>query len=219
MGLLTLANFRTDVQGALGDRGISSSKLDRWINFGYLDLAGAVEFEVLTNDENVNTVDAIQFITAPTNTLIIQFLKDTTSDNLLEWVPKSELFRRAITPKGQPLFWTRHKGLIYLHPVPDKAYTLFISTLEPPAALSSVSDVSLFPDTWDPAIFMLSVHHALLAIGEETRSSAWLARAITYIQSRMTEQDMQTDAAGLGASIPNSGMVALQSRLQQAQGA
>ncbi len=218
MGLLTLANFRTDLQSALGDRGITDGRLDRWINFGYLDLAGAVEFEILANDESIATTGSTQTITAPTNTLIIQFIKDTTSDNLLGWIPKQEMFRRAITPTDTPLNWTRHKTLIYLHPVPDGIFNLMVATMEPPAALSSASGVSLFPDTWDPAIFMLSVHHALLALGEEQRSSAWLARGITYIQSRITEQDLQSAGAGLGASIP-SGMGALQARLSQAQGA
>ena len=213
MGLLSLANYRTDLQSALGDRGIANSRLDRWVNFGYLDLAGAVPFEILSNDESVNTVGSVQTITAPTNTLIIQFIKDTTSDNLLGWVPKNELLRRSITPTGVPTVWSRHKGLIYLSPVPNGVFALLIGTTEPPAALSSTGDLSVFPDTWDPAIFMLSVHHALLALGEEQRSTAWLGRAITYIQSRLTEQDLQANAAGLGASLPNGGMSALQARL------
>ena len=43
MGLMTLADFQTDLQSALGDKGLANAKLNRWINAGYYDLAGAVE--------------------------------------------------------------------------------------------------------------------------------------------------------------------------------
>jgi len=217
MGLMTLADFETDLQSALGDRGILNARLDRWINAGYYDLAGAVEFEILSNDESVNTVNATQTITAPTNTLIIQYIKDTTSDNLLGWVPKGELLRKAITPTGQPLYWSRHKLNIILAPVPDGVYALSIYTLEPPTVLTGTA-VTLFPETWDQAVFLLAGHNALLALGDEQRSAAWLGRGITYIQSRMTEQDIQANASGLGASLSGGGMAGLQARLAGLQG-
>ena len=76
---------------------------------------------------------------------------------------------------------------------------------------------TVIPDSWDVAVWMMSVHYGLLALGEDNRSMAWLSRAITYIQSRMTEGDLQATASGLGASLP-AGMQSLLNRLQSGQG-
>ena len=75
----------------------------------------------------------------------------------------------------------------------------------------------MFSDIWDPAIFLLAVHQGLLALGEEQRSAAFLGRAISYIQSKITETDMHMEASGLGGSLP-SGLQALQNRLEAAKG-
>jgi len=83
MGILTLANYRTEVQSALGDRGIGNTRLDQWINFGYLDLAGSVDFAVLDSNSSVNTINATQTIAVASDAAVIKFIKDTTSDNLL----------------------------------------------------------------------------------------------------------------------------------------
>jgi len=217
MGAIALSTYRSDLQSALGDRGLDNTRLDSWINQGYYDLAGAVDFEVMDTNSTVATVSSVQTITTPTNALIVKFLKDTTSDNLLGWLPKMELFRRAITPTAQPKYWTRHAASIYLSPVPDAAYNMFIVYKKPPTKLTAVGDVSTFADTWDTAVFQLAVHHALLALGEEQRAVAWLQRAILYIQSRMTETDLHAEASGLGASLP-SGAAGLMRRLEGLQG-
>jgi hypothetical protein len=217
MGYMTLDDFRTDVQSALGDRGFDNPRLDRWINYGYHDLAGSVDFEVLDDDETTATVDATQTIASPANSMVVKLIRNNTSDNLLGWVPKAELMRRSVTITSEPKNWTRHKDLIYLSPVPDGVYSLFVVFKTPPARFTTAVDVSVFPDIWDPAIFQLSVHHALLALGDEQRSVAWLSRAITYIQTRITEADLHAEASGLGASLPPSG-ANLQKRLASMQG-
>jgi hypothetical protein len=162
-------------------------------------------------------VDGNNYIVAPTNTLAIVTVWDSTNDNLLAWLPKSEYYRRLQTSTGKPTHWTRHKDNILLHPVPDGAYTLTVFTIEPPAPLSSSGDTTVLPSMWDVAIFQLSVHHALLSRGEEQRAAAWLARAINYIGSRITEQDFHASIRGIESSIPQ-GMEALRARLEGSQG-
>lgn len=217
MGYMTLANFRTDIESALGDRGIGSTRIDRWVNFGYHDLGGSVDFEVLEKNTTTATVDATQTIAVPTGTEIIKLIKDTTNDVLLGWLPKAELFRRSITPTAKPTHWTRHGNLIYLHPVPNAIINEFIIHKDAPARLTTSGATSVFSDIWDPAIFLLAVHQGLLALGEEQRSAAFLGRAISYIQSKITETDMHMEASGLGGSMP-TGLQALQARLAAAQG-
>lgn len=218
MGLLTLSDYRTDLQTALGDKGIVDSRLDRWINAAYLDLAGSVNFEILDADATVPTVASTASVTAPADSLVIELVRDTTSDRLLAWIPKAEYFARSAATEGEPLNWTRHGDDIYLHPIPDAIYSLFIPYKKSPDILATDAATSIFPAIWDHAIFLLSVHHATLVLGDEQRAAAWLSRAIVYIQSRMTEDDLHSGAPGLGASLPN-GLKGLTDRLQTLQGA
>ena len=212
MGYMTLANFRTDVDSALGSKGIDNTRLDRWINFGYHDLGGSVDFESLETNTSTNTVSSTQTIAVPSLAEIVKLVKDTTNDKLLGWIPKAELFRRAITPTATPTNWTRHGDLIYFTPVPNAIIAMFIVYKIAPTRLTSSGAVTVFADIWDPAVFLLSVHHGLLALGQEARSASWLGRAISYIGSRITEVDMHATASGLGTSLP-SGLQALQQRL------
>ena len=212
MGLMTLDDFQEDLQSALGDRGITDGRLNRWINAGYYDLCGAVEFEVLTNSEKYDCTSSQSFVIAPANTLVIKLIRDMDNDLLLGWVPLVEYWRRSQGVTDEPTVWTRQEENVYLYPVPDGTYQLMFITIEPPAVLTG-SDKTVLPEIWDQAVFLLAGHFALLALGEEQRAIVWLGRAVTYIQSRMTEQDLQVDAGGLGASLPATGMAALQRRL------
>lgn len=213
MGYMTLSDFRIDLQSALGDRGLHDPRLDRFINFGYLDLCGAVDFEVLeAQDVSQSTAIGNQNLNVPANAMLVRIVRDTTVGRLLGWIPKVEFYRRAFTPNAAPLNWTRDGAVIKLNPTPNAVDAMLIIYKKTPVLLAATTDVSVIPDIWDPAIFLLSVHHALLALGEEQRSTTWLARAISYIQSRMTENDLHENASGLGASIP-IGMHKLMARL------
>lgn len=216
MGLMTLENFRADLQSALGDKGINNPRLDNWIHFANLDLAGSVNFEDLTVRTTLPTVIAQPYVAVPDNVLIVVLVRDITNDNLLGWLPKAEYYRRSQSTTGPPDNWTRDKDELLLHPVPDAIVDLLVITKGTPTKMAAPGDTTIYPDIWDPAILLLAAHHGLLALGEDQRSAAWLARAITYIQSRMTEDVLHADMAGLGASIP-SGLQGLMNRLQGLQ--
>lgn len=201
MGLITLAQFRTDVQSALGDRGLVDATLDRWINLSYLDIGGAVEFEVLQEEDTAqSTVSGTVSVNVPTGAHKVKYVRNTTGNTLLEWVPKTEFYRRQQSA-GTPTAWTQHKALILLNPIPNAVLALRIGYRKSPTALSAVGDVTVIPDYWDAAIFLLAVHYGLLAKGEDNRAMVWLQRAASYIQSRITENDLMEDR-GLHWSLP-----------------
>lgn len=203
MGAMTLANFQAEIQSCVGDRGSDTTRLTRWLNFGYLDVAGAIDFEEFNFiDTSQSTVIGTQSVNIPAGSMVVQFVRNTTGNSLLAWLPRVEFQRRPITPTGTPTHWTTQGTKILLNPTPSAIVTLAIGYKKPPTLLAVDADATSLPDVWDPAIYMMAVHHALLALGEEQRASAWFNRAAGYIQSRMTQQDLIQDAAGLGASIP-----------------
>lgn len=199
---MTLENFRTDLQSALGDRGIDNTRLDRWVNFGYVDLSGAISFEMLEFTDEQTTVSGDETLDVPANIMLVKILRDATNDRLLGWLPKNEYFRRSADASGQPTHWSRHGNDIVLHPVPDGAYDIHIMYQTFPDLLDDPADTTILPNTWDVAVHQLSVYHGLQSLGEEQRASLWYNRAVNYIQTRMTEDLHQATASGIGLSIP-----------------
>lgn len=212
MGLLTLADFRTDVGTALGGQGRPTFQLDRWVNQGYLDVCGAVDFDIFDDYSNIPTVNAQSYIPTPQNTVIVKAIKDETNDRNLGWIPLAEYLRREAIA-GQPTHFTRLKDQIKLTPVPNGVFSLLVIRKMDPNTLVAENDVTAIPATWDAAVFLLAVHHAWLALNQEARAAVWLGRAVTYMQSRMTEKDFYQGTTGLEKSIAG-----YEARLGQVQG-
>lgn len=202
MGFMTLADFRTDLQSSMGDRNIDSDRLDRWVNFGYIDISGAIEFEALEATTSRTTVATDSDVLVPDDLMIVKAVRDNTNDRLLGWIHKNEYFRRSAAVGGKPTHWTRHGNSILLHPVPAGAYQLDIIYQTFPSLLLGDADTTILPNMWDIAIHQLSVYHGLQSVGEEQRASLWYNRAVNYIQSRMTEDIHEATSAGLGLSNP-----------------
>jgi hypothetical protein len=198
MGLLTLTNFRDDLQAALGNKGHVNGTLDRWINLAYLDVTGSEAFEALTSeDTSQSTVSGTNSVNVPPGAHVVIVVRNTATDTKLDWLPKEEYWRYSQSSSGSPTKWTRQANKILLHPVPNAIQALRIVSTKSPTVLSGTSDLTAIPDTWDAAIFMISVHYGLLARGEEQRAMIWLQRAVAYMQSRMTEASVHMTTRGL----------------------
>jgi hypothetical protein len=200
MGLLTLQNFRDDLQGALGNLQYGDSELDRWINMAYLDLASSVDFEVFDGDTPRATVDGQNYVLCPANVLIVRLVRDETTDYLLGWVRKAEYYRKSQSAQGPPRKWTRHGNKVMLHPVPDAVYNILLVTKLSPTPLTLPAHITEIPPVWDSAVQTLSMYYALGARGQEARAESWLRRTVVYVQSRITEEGLEANLDGLGAS-------------------
>jgi hypothetical protein len=215
MGVRQLVEFRSDVNFALGNVGRDNDWYDRRINDGYLDLCGAVDYSVLDAAATIPTVAAQNFVVAPASFLAIRNVRDTTNTKNLGFVPVTEYYRRPAVA-GIPTVWTVEGLNILLHPVPNGIFSLRVLYKDSPAILADEDDVTVLNSIWDVAVHYLAMHHALMNLGQELRAASFLARAISYIQSRITEADIVDGSLGLGASYPR-GIEALQRRLAALQ--
>lgn len=200
MGFMTQADFSTEVQSALGDKGYDDTRVTRWVNWGYLDVASAISFEVLESTDLIPTVAATATIAAPTEKLLIRFVRDQTNDRLLTWITKNEYFRLKQATQGQPLKWAQHIGNIHLHPIPDDEFSMMVGSKSTPTLLTG-STTTVLPDSWDQVILMLAVQYGLLHTGEEQRAAVWMSRAVAYAMSRITEEDLKLELPGLKKTI------------------
>lgn len=199
MGTMSLFDFRGDVQAALGERGFSDARLNRWINFGYLDLTGAVQFEELNKFSILATVIGQREYATPARVRLLQSVARDGGD-LLDFVDRTEFFRLVLA-NGTAVRWTRIGTQILLHPTPDSVENLTQLFTEFPALLAADADVTVIPTTWDAAVFLLAVHHGFLAIGEDDRALAWLSRAVQYIRARVTDDELFVKETGLGLAL------------------
>lgn len=190
MGVVTLLNFRTDVISALAGRvkeADDAVQMNRWINAGYLEVTGAVDFPELDDVFNVATSSGVNEYAGPTDSAGWIGVYDESNDTLLERVTLNQLYRRDRSTNDTPEFWTRRGDTLILSPTPDAVINERILHKITPALLDDDSDKTAIPGTWDQAIYMLAVSNGHLSFAEENRATFWRNNAVAYIQSRFTE--------------------------------
>ena len=215
MGLLALSDFEDELEVTFGERNLSAGTLARWINFGYLELCTAVDFEGLDAEDTFNTAVGDDDYTAPTDPLVIKIVRNMTQDEPLTWTPKEDFMRLEKGTNDTPKRWTRHIDDILVWPTPIAIESILVVYKDEPAALSAASDETVLPAAWDMAVTYLATGHGYMTLGEEARAIVWYNKAISYINSRMTEGNLASGTAGLLAAfnagavdgVPNSAQV------------
>lgn len=196
MGYMTLADFRTDVQSTLGSRGLANATLDRYINFGYLDVTGAMNFEILNSENSLSTTINQQYVDAPSNLISIKMIRNVNSGKPLIWIPLEELFRRPSVPTAQMDSWHLFGSRVYLRPTPNAVYSLNAFCKKSPTRLTAVGDVSVLPHEFDTAILMLANYYGFLLTNQESRAAYWLGLAINNLQSKIVPSDVDVHDTG-----------------------
>lgn len=200
MGLMTLADFRSDLQAVLGSRQVTQVRLDRWIYFGYVDLAGAIDFEEFHSILPAPTVIGQQIYPVPDGVRVIKGI--VGSAGLLQYVEDHEFFRRP-PQDGLPVRWTRFGTAYLLGPTPNAVQGINLLAKVDPDPLVAATDVTVLSPVWDQAIYLFSVYHGLIAVGEnEAKAREFLGRAFTYVQSRSTHDEEEAREQGLGLTYP-----------------
>lgn len=195
MGYMALSDFRSSVQSALGNRSLANASLDQYINFGYLDIAGAITFQVLNSEYSLTTLAANFSVDAPSNIFSVLHIRNVSNRKLLTWMPLPDLFRKIpLTPPGEVVGWNHYGSKIYLFPTADAVYTLNAFVRRSPDRLTDAADVSVLPDEFDTPILMMANYYGFLLNAEEERASYWLGLAINNLQAKLVESDVDPHA-------------------------
>jgi hypothetical protein len=189
MGLLTLKQFRDNVEGNL-DR--SDGRLSDWVNFGYLMVTGAVEFDEMVGLRALSFSGSVAEV--PEGIRVVQSV--IGPDGNIGWIPNIDFFRSLGTDTVK---WTRiGKEIRLTHKEPGEYSVL--AKLEP-TPLVADGDRTDLPSTWDLAIVMAATAHALAILGEIEKATYWEQRSHMYVQSRADEEMRKLVEPGLGASM------------------
>lgn len=202
MGYLALSDFRTDVGDALGNLGIDTARVDRYVNLGYLELCSMVLFEHLHSIETVSTANQTVSAALPAGTMVVKSVRHQAGDQKkLKKLPFAEYQRRPLVDAvpspiyGRPTFWSRRGSLLYFYETPDGVYATDVSVYKAPALLAAPGDVTVLNAVWDKAVFELAVSNGLRNLGQEQRSGVWKTDAMLSIQAGLTEDELAVAAS------------------------
>lgn len=199
MGVMALSDFREELAARVGGRAdVTSPRMNRWINFGYLDVTGSVEFEELEEEQDIQLAADEYEEAIPATVRSIVGIRD--ADGLLQWIPKHE-WQRIFGGEGNPIKWTRIGGFMKFTPVPQATWDGVALFKIEPGILSADESVTAIPQTWDLAVHYMAVSHALFAIEEEAEGTIWFNRAVAYMKTRAHEERRNMLEPALGGTI------------------
>src|SRR5512135_2916865 len=112
-----------------------------------------------------STTDGYPYITIATGAVMVLDVFDATTEVTLSYIPMKKYLSYAdrydTDSEGPPTEWTRFGGYIYLHPTPDKAYSLRQSIRKKPILLSATTDTTVIGTEWDEPILEMAVYKLL----------------------------------------------------------
>jgi len=206
MGAFTLANFKTYLTLALGNREGLTPYLLTWINAAYIGLCSInkvvsfqkvknLNFPELDTSKNESTIDGQAYISRPSNTLAIHTVWDTTNDRKLDSKSSKWYFeqtgRADTASEGDPLYWIPYGNLVYLYPTPDNAYNMNIYYRKRPDRLVNDGDVTAIGEEWDEAILQFAKSKAMADLRDFTASAFWKKEFMETIVGQVGMQEKE----------------------------
>jgi hypothetical protein len=201
MGVLTLAELKTEVRAALGGRHDLDSRLTSIVNLAQMRLARIHDFdemEILSTTTVNNTAnDNDRFLVLPDKREVysIVLLDGANSRKLVQRTP--QFWDRYIS---KPEYWSRFipsdymiwNNTIEAYPLPDKTYTIRIRWTKWPTALSADTDVSEFLNK-DDVLIELAVSYALRSLGKEDDADKHERAAMRMLGEAANMDDSKPD--------------------------
>ena len=175
-GTWTFAQFKAFLKLQMGKRtdienydGVNL--YETWINMAYIRLTTRNRFfaiktnftfpQLETVDTTITTTDGTQYISVPSDCMVVRDCYDYTNERYLDQIPWREYIRYTdrfdTTSEGEPNEWVRAGDYIYLHPTPDtSSEAIYVYYRKIPAVLSGTNATVLDP-AWDEPILQLAL--------------------------------------------------------------
>jgi hypothetical protein len=193
MARLTADDMVDMVRDSLGgetSETISDTRILRFINQSYLELASYYQFDQLGESTSVTTVSGTsEYELTVSDVLSISSVVDDTNNQLLYTMNEDQYHRyvQGSSVTGTPVYWyidgvgTNNRYNLKLYPTPNGAYTVNVYYTESPAELvTSPSATSpVIPEPWDDSIVYRAVARGWMMLGDLDTAEKWrnIARA------------------------------------------
>lgn len=202
MGTLTQTEIETEVRESLGGRTDLNSRLYIIGNLAQDAITrGHLWSELEDVDTSVSTVASQTYVLPPANTraIISVTLQDGTNSRKLIYVPPRRwdllIPRPASYTEMRPEFYTYSGERLYLHHVPDDAYTLQIRRIKNFTAFTNGGSSASDLDNKDEIIIAFMVAYCKRSIGEEDDGWKWENQARSLLKKAIAEDRRRPDFA------------------------
>jgi hypothetical protein len=204
MGLLTLKDFRDELNLSLGDnRQPGNERLDRWVNLGYLQAVNEEWFEGIKEVATAVTVANQREYDLPTDLMSIVSVADLTNKFKLVKTSWSNMQNMDRDVTGVPRLYARRRRTLYLWPVPDGVFSLEVNYLEEICPLIEPGDRTVLPQAYDPWIIQLSRVSAFSSLGLEEKA-AFYTRLADKEMNKLPTDTFGSDENALGVDVATS---------------
>lgn len=207
MGLYPRSTLRAELEGIIGrNPDAANVTLNRWLDFGYLDLAGLLDFERLHNTWTLAvTAGTYEYnndplLADPSRYMGTRVVFNPTTRKRLDWVPIADFLTYDLTSQTSPIRWSLKGSKILVQPT--GAASLEVTYKEAPAAFADDNAKTVLASIWDQVVVLLAASHGFSALNEEERSAYFLQKAQQHIQTHITEDRIEEDAGGMLPSYP-----------------
>lgn len=154
----TLGGIRTKILNKLDDSGLSSTKVDDWINdaqnecvegfrLPFMETRSA--FTLTVGDPDITSGVGVATLDEP----IAVRITTGGSEQVLKYIQYDELIRRfpdfPNTDNGTPEYWYEFAGEINTFPASDTAYSVALDFYKKPTELTGDSDVPELPAQYE----------------------------------------------------------------------
>lgn len=201
MGAKTLEEFRSNLNFAMGGRHFGDPELDNWLHTGLDDLTRGRIFEELHSSTTILTVADKEDYTLPSDVEGVFGVEDASSKKALLKVGLQKYNRLSRASRGAPKYWFPRAKKILIWRIPNRVFSLGVSTYILHPRLTSTGQKSILATTWDRAIHLLSLYHGLVDVEELPRAKGIYKEALRYIASRVTDEEISGESQALGIEV------------------
>lgn len=191
MGRLTVSEFQEELHALFGQRGISSERMLRWLNFAILELSGRFEFEELKVLYEFTTATGFGDYKMPRDFLGFVYVADRENKRRLRKIDQQDIALEDISTDSysMPERWAHRNKLLWLYPIPDGEYDMEVLFTVEPKPLTEPTDVTPFPAKWDSRVLSFAQSQGHLALGETEASNSAMQRALGAMENTTTDQE------------------------------
>jgi hypothetical protein len=173
---MQLIDMRTEVFACGFDPVLfGASRINMYINDGYLNLVRRVDYYVDENTQDYPTVQGTAMYPLPTDFARVRSVRRTDLGEEMTAVGLRTI-DRSFTTAGAPVFYAMDGANIHLFPVPDQAYPLELRYWKLPALLVNDTDVPTIPADYHSLLIFWAVAAAYSAEDDSQTGALWQAK-------------------------------------------
>ena len=191
MARLTASDMIDIVRDSLGgetDETLSDTRILRFINQSYLELASQYQFDQLSASTTVTTTSGTAtYELSASDVLAIKKVVDDTNDFMLYTMNEDQYYRyvQGAAVSGTPVYWyidgvgSNSRYNLTFYPTPDGTYTINVHYSKAPTDLvtSPAATSPITPTPWDDSIIYRAVARGWMMLGDPDTAGKWRGMA------------------------------------------